>query len=58
MGNCFERKYSLHSNEVSLSTMRLGRGREWAVKKAKIEALIYGLNFTAGYCTVLVGTAG
>jgi hypothetical protein len=31
-------KYSLHSNEVSLSTMRLGRGREWAVKKAKIEA--------------------
>ena len=37
-GNRCERKYSLHSNEVSLSTMRLGRGREWAVKKAKIEA--------------------
>ncbi len=23
--------------EVSLSQMRLGRGREWAVKKARIE---------------------
>ena len=31
-GNRCERKYSLHSNEVSLFTMRLGRGREWAVK--------------------------
>ncbi len=29
-------KYSLHSNEVSLPHMRLGRGREWAVKKAGI----------------------
>ncbi len=29
----------LHSNEVALSTtMRLGRGREWAVKKARVEA--------------------
>ncbi len=37
-GNRYERKYSLHSNEVSLSTMRLGRGREWAVKKARMEA--------------------
>ena len=37
-GNRCERKYSLYSNEVSLSTMRLGRGREWAAKKAKIEA--------------------
>ncbi len=37
-GNRCERKYSLHSNEVSLSTMRLGRGREWAVKKARMEA--------------------
>ena len=37
-GNRCERKYSLHSNEVSLSIMRLRRGREWAVKKAKIEA--------------------
>jgi hypothetical protein len=36
-GNRCERKYSLHSNEVSLSQMRLGRGREWAVKKARIE---------------------
>ena len=34
-GNRCERKYSRHSNEVSLSTMRLGRGWEWAVKKAK-----------------------
>ncbi len=33
----YERKYSLHSNEVSLSQMRLGRGREWAVKKARME---------------------
>ncbi len=32
-GNRCERKYSLRSNEVSLSTMRLGRGKEWAVKK-------------------------
>ena len=37
-GNRCERKYSLHSNEVSLSTMRLVRGWEWAVKKARIEA--------------------
>ncbi len=38
-GNHCERKYSLHSkNEVSLSTMRLGRGREWTVKKARMEA--------------------
>ena len=37
-GNFCERKYSLHSNEVSLSTMRLGRGWEWAVKKARIDA--------------------
>ena len=37
-GNRCERKYSLHSNEVSLSQMRLGRGREWAVKKARMEA--------------------
>ena len=36
-GNRCERKYSLHSNEVSLSQMRLGRGREWAVKKARID---------------------
>jgi hypothetical protein len=37
-GNRCERKYSLHSNEVSLSQMRLGRGREWwAVKKARME---------------------
>ncbi len=36
--NRCERKYSLHSNEDSLSTMRLGRGREWAVKKARMEA--------------------
>ncbi len=36
-GNRCERKYSLHSNEVSLSQMRLGRGREWAVKKARIK---------------------
>ena len=36
-GNRCKRKYSLHSNEVSLSQMRLGRGREWAVKKARIE---------------------
>ena len=26
------------TNEVSLSTMRLGRGGEWAVKKARIDA--------------------
>ena len=37
-GNFCERKYSLHSNEVSLSTMRLVRGWEWAVKKARIDA--------------------
>ncbi len=37
-GNRCERKYSQHSNEVSLSTMRLGRGWEWAVKKARIDA--------------------
>ncbi len=37
-GNRCKRKYSLHSNEVSLSQMRLGRGRAWAVKKARIEA--------------------
>ncbi len=37
-GNRCERKYSLHSNEISSSTMRLGRGREWAVKKARTEA--------------------
>ncbi len=37
-GNRCERKYSRHSNEVSLSTMRLGRGWEWAVKKARAEA--------------------
>ena len=37
-GNRCERKYSWHSNEVSLSTMRLGRGWEWAVKKARIDA--------------------
>ncbi len=39
-GNRCERKYSLHSNEVASSTpiMRLGRGREWAVKKARMEA--------------------
>ncbi len=36
-GNRCERKYSLHSNEVSLSQTRLGRGRERAVKKARIE---------------------
>ncbi len=36
-GNRCERKYSLHSKDVSLSQMRLGRGREWAVKKARIE---------------------
>ena len=36
-GNFCERKYSLHSNEVSLSTMRLVRGWEWAVKKARID---------------------
>ncbi len=28
----------VHSNEVSLSTMRLGRGWEWAIKKARIDA--------------------
>ena len=39
-GNRCERKYSLHSNEVSLSRMRLGRGREWAVKKARMEAKV------------------
>jgi hypothetical protein len=27
-GNRCERKYSLHSNDVSLSTMRLGRQRQ------------------------------
>ncbi len=37
-GNFCERKYSLHSNEISLSTMRLVRGWEWAVKKARIDA--------------------
>jgi hypothetical protein len=37
-GNRCERKYSQHSNEVSLSTMRLGRGWEWAVKKARVDA--------------------
>jgi hypothetical protein len=37
-GKRCERKYSRHSNEVSLSTMRLGRGWEWAVKKARIDA--------------------
>ena len=37
-GNRCEGKYSLHSNEVSLSTRRLGRGWEWAVKKARIDA--------------------
>ncbi len=37
-GNRCERKYSRHSNEVSLSTMWLGRGWEWAVKKASIDA--------------------
>ncbi len=26
------------TNEVSLSTMRLGRGWEWAVKKARMDA--------------------
>ncbi len=36
--NRCERKDSLHSNEVSLSTMRLSRGREWTVKKARMEA--------------------
>jgi hypothetical protein len=36
-GNRCERKYSLHSNEVSLSQMRLGRGRKCAVKKARME---------------------
>ncbi len=36
-GNRCERKYSLHFNELSSSTMRLGRGREWAVKKARME---------------------
>ncbi len=35
-GNRCERNYSRHSNEVSFSTMRLGRGWEWAVKKARI----------------------
>jgi hypothetical protein len=37
-GNRCERKYSQHSNEVSLSTMRLGRGWEWTVKKARMDA--------------------
>ena len=37
-GSRCERKNSLHSNEVSLSQMRLGRGRECAVKKARMEA--------------------
>ena len=37
-GSRCKRKYSRHSNEVSLSTMRLGRGWEWAVKKARIDA--------------------
>jgi hypothetical protein len=37
-GNRCERKYSLCSNVVSLSAMRLGRGREWAVKNARTEA--------------------
>ena len=36
-GNRYERKYSRQSNEDSLSTMRLGRGWEWAVKKARID---------------------
>ncbi len=36
-GNRCERKYSLHSNEVSLSQMMIGRGREWTVKKARID---------------------
>ena len=36
-GSRCERKNSLHSNEVSLSQMRLGRGRECAVKKARME---------------------
>ena len=38
-GNRCERKYSLHSNEVSLSQMRLGRGRKCAVKKASRMAV-------------------
>ncbi len=37
-GNRCERKYSRHSNEVALSTMRLGRGWERAVKKARMAA--------------------
>ncbi len=37
-GNRCERKYSRHSNEVSLSTMRLCRGWEWVVKKARMDA--------------------
>jgi hypothetical protein len=37
-GNRCERKYSRHSNEVSLSTVRLGRGWEGAVKKARMHA--------------------
>jgi hypothetical protein len=36
-GNRCKRKYSMHSNEVSLSQVRLGRGRECAVKKARME---------------------
>jgi hypothetical protein len=36
-GNRCERKYSRYSNEVSLSRMRLGRGCEWAVKKARMD---------------------
>jgi hypothetical protein len=36
-GNRYERKYSRQSNEDSLSTMRLGRGWEWAVKKARMD---------------------
>jgi hypothetical protein len=37
-GNRCERKYARLSNEVSLSTMRLGIGWEWAVKKARMDA--------------------
>jgi hypothetical protein len=50
-GNRCERKYSLHSNEVSLSTMRLGRGREGAVKKARMKAK--DDTQSEAYCNVL-----
>ncbi len=47
-GNRCKRKHSLYSNEVSLSQMRLGRGRDWAVKKARIDIVKGGFRFFGG----------